>query len=149
MKPTRTWVLIADGARARLIVATGHGKAIEIDELAEYSADHSPNRELQRDAAPRVYDSQGTRRSAIEPKVDPHRELKRDFAADLAETLEGLVQRKEIGPLIVAAAPTTLGDLRKAFSKRVHEAIVAELAMDLTKVPNADLPKHIRESLPH
>lgn len=148
MKPTRTWVLIADGARARLIVASGHGKAIEISEIAEYSADHSPSRELQRDANPRVFESQGTRRSAIEPRTDPHRELKRDFASELAEALDDLVGRKEIGSLIVAAAPTTLGDLRKVFSKRVSDSIVAELAMDLTKVPNADLPKHIRESLP-
>lgn len=148
MKPSKTWVLIADGARARLIVATGHGKAIEITEQAEFSGDHQASRDLGRDAPPRVHNSVGDARHAMEPRTDPHRELKRDFAAVLAGALDDLVERKELGPLVVTAAPVTLGDLRKVLSERVKALIVAEVAMDLTKVPNAELASHIREILP-
>lgn len=148
MRPRKAWVLIADGARARLIIATRHSKKLDITEISEFSADHSPNRELTRDAASRVYESHGSERHAIVPKSDPHRALKRDFATTLADSLDAFVTREKVDALIVAAAPVTLGDLRKTLSNRVKNIIVAELAMDLTKVRNADLASHIGDALP-
>lgn len=148
MKSPNTWVLIADGARARLVTAKRSGKTFDISEHAQFSADHSPNRDLQRDDKPRVFESQGSTRHAIEPRTDPHRELKRDFAGELARVLEGIVTREHIEALVIAATPVTLGDLRKALSDRVNAVVVGEVDKDLTKVPNADLGSHLRDVIP-
>ncbi len=138
-----TWVLIANGARGRLLSAEGHGKALRVIELREFAASHEPNRDLGRDRPARVFESHGATRHAIEPKSDAHRELKRDFAAEIAEALDTSLLQKKFGRLVIAAPPVTLGDLRKALSEAVRLKIVAEIAMDLTKVPNSEVPRHI------
>jgi hypothetical protein len=46
MKPTTTWILIADGAHARLFANHGPGKGIEA--LEAINGDHRPDSELVR-----------------------------------------------------------------------------------------------------
>lgn len=145
MKAAKTWVVIADGARARLVSAEGHGKMLHVVEQREFSADHRPNRELQDDKPSRVYESHGETRHGVEPKTDPHRELKRDFARIIAEALEDSLHLKHFDRLVVVAPPVTLGDLRTALSEAVKASVIAEVAMDLTKIPNSEVPRHIED----
>lgn len=140
MKTGKTWVLIADGARARLVAAEGHGKGLQLIEKLEFSADHSPNRELLPDKSARVFESHG-----VEPKTDPHRELKRDFAKEIAEALDANVACNEFDKLVVVASPVTLGDLRRALSEAVKAKVIAEVSKDLTKVPNHEIARHIED----
>ena len=140
MKTEKTWVLIADGARARLVAAEGHGKGLQLIEKLEFSADHSPNRELLHDKSARVFESHG-----VEPKTDPHRELKRDFAKEIAEALDANVACNEFDKLVVVASPVTLGDLRRALSEAVKAKVIAEVSKDLTKVPNHEIARHIED----
>lgn len=145
MKAAKTWVVIADGARARLVSAEGHGEMLRVVEQREFSADHRPNRELQDDKPSRVYESQGETRHGVEPKTDPHRELKRDFARIIAEALEDSLHLKHFDRLVVVAPPVTLGDLRTALSEAVKASVIAEVAMDLTKIPNSEVARHIED----
>lgn len=142
---TITWILIADGARARLASVERHGSSTELVEKFEYQADHRPSRELGRDRPARVHESQGATRHAVEPKVDPHRALKREFADTISEALDDNLAQKNFDRLIVVAPPVTLGDLRRVFSEPVKSKIFAEVAMDLTKVPNSEVPRHIAD----
>ena len=145
MKTVKTWVVIADGARARLVSAEGHGKMLHVVEQREFSADHRPDRELQDDKPSRVFESHGEARHGVEPKTDPHRELKRDFAQVIAQALDDSLSLKHFDRLVVVAAPVTLGDLRSALSDAVKASVIAEVAMDLTKVPNSEVPRHIED----
>jgi protein required for attachment to host cells len=66
----------------------------------------------------------------------------------VAETLdekraEGAFQR-----LVIAAAPTALGDLRPVLSDAVKQTIMAELPKDLTNVPTPQLAGHFADLLP-
>ncbi len=148
MKTAKTWILIADGARARLASAEGHGMALHLVEKFEFRADHSPNRELGRDRPARVYESHGATRHGIEPKTDAHRELKRDFSEQVAAALAEHLSRKRFDRLVVVAPPVMLGDLRTSLSEAVIATVVAEVAMDLTKVPNSDVPRYIADLFP-
>jgi protein required for attachment to host cells len=148
MTTSKTWILIADGARARLLSAEGRRKALHVVEKLELQADHRPTHELERDRPTRVYEAHGSARHAVEPKSDPHRELKRDFAEQIAVVLDENLKKGNFEKLVVAAAPVTLGDLRKAMSAAVKDSVVAEVAMDLTKVPNSDVPQHIEDVVP-
>jgi protein required for attachment to host cells len=145
MKPTTTFILIADGARARLFVNHGPGKGMEAVEGGEYSADHRPSHELLRDKPYRSFESVGAMRHPIEPREDPHRELKRSFAERLASMLEEKLAQKVFDRIVLVAPPVTLGDLRAALSAPVRAAVYAELDKDLTKTPTAELPQHIGE----
>jgi protein required for attachment to host cells len=146
MKPTTTWILIADGAHARLFANRGPGKGIE--QLEAISGDHRPDRELVRDRAVRTFESVGETRHAITPKTDPHRELKRDFAEHLATLLAEALAAKSYDRLVIVAPPKALGDLRAALPEPVKHAVYAELDKDLVKTPTAELPEHLGAVMP-
>jgi len=142
MKPTTTWILIADGARGRVFVNRGPGKGIElVDETLD--ADHRSTHNLVDDGLGRSYESTGASRHAIAPHHDPHRELKRDFAVRLAKMLDQRHREHAYDRLVLVAPPTALGDLREALSEPVRRLVRAELDKDLTKTPIAELPEHL------
>jgi protein required for attachment to host cells len=143
MRPTTTWILIADGARARIFANHGPGKGVEAVEGAEFTADHRPDREILSDKPGRTFESVGTTRHAIQPHHDPHRELKRAFSERLAQLLDQKLAQKAYDRVVLVAPPVTLGDLREALSDPVKAAVYAELGKDLTKTPTHELPEHL------
>jgi protein required for attachment to host cells len=143
MKPTTTWILIADGARARIFANDGPGKGIELVEGATFDADHRPDREIASDKPGRTFESVGATRHAIQPHHDPHRELKRAFSERLAAMLDEKLAAKAFDRVVLVAPPVTLGDLRSALSAHVKAAVYAELDKDLTKTPAHELPQHL------
>ena len=144
MKQLRTWILIADGARARVLQPKGSDhEMIEVEGL-EFSGDHAATHEIVSDRQGRSFSSQGPGRSAMEAHSDPHRELKATFAHHLAEILARELSAGHFHRLILVAAPATLGDLRGALSDAVQKTIVGELASDLTKTPNNQIAGHLK-----
>jgi protein required for attachment to host cells len=126
MKPTKTWILIADGARARVLENDGPGKGlIAIDRLVlhgDHAATHDAN-------------------------TNPHRELKRTFAHHLADVLADELDAGSYERLVIVAAPVTLGDLRKVLAPQVAAKIPGEVNKDLTKIPNGDVAHHLEDVL--
>jgi protein required for attachment to host cells len=87
MRKTITWVVVADGARARLLVNEGPGKGLDELPDGEMAAEHAPSRDIQADRPGRTFDSAGEGRHAKEPPTDPHRDAKRRFAREVAGRL--------------------------------------------------------------
>jgi protein required for attachment to host cells len=143
MKPTRTWVLIADGARARVLENDGPGRGLTAVEGLIFSSDHSATHDLVLDRQGRSFSSQGHGRSAIEPHSDPHRDLKTKFAHHLADVLSRGLEQGSYDRLVIVATPVTLGDLRAAMTDPVRSKIIGELAQDLTKLPTAEVASHL------
>lgn len=147
MKATRTWVLIADGARAAIYENRGRGTGLHA--LDGLSFDHAsdPAHELGRDRPTRSYDSVGHGRHANEPKTDPHDEQKHDFARILVAALERAHADKSFDQLVLVAPPAFLGTLRKDLPKAVAARVTSEIAKDLTKTPSIELPSHLGDAL--
>jgi protein required for attachment to host cells len=146
MKPTITWIVVADGARARIFVNRGPGKGIELSER-ELTAEHQRTSDMVRDSLPRTHDSVGPARHAIEPKVDPHRDAKRQFAEHLAQVLDQSVADRAFDRFVVVAPPKMLGDFRKAMSKRLQPLLHGEVAKDLTKASSKEVADHLAETI--
>jgi protein required for attachment to host cells len=147
MKPTRTWVLIADGARARILENDGPGRGLVANDTLVFDGDRSATHDIVDDREGRTHSSVGHGRSAIEAHSDPHRELKSKFAARLADVLVRGLAEKSYDRLIIVATPVTLGDLRKAMGDAVRAKVVGEVHKDLTKTPNIDVAKHLESVL--
>lgn len=148
MKSIRTWVLIADGARARILENVGPGRDLIANERFVFDGDHSATHDLVSDREGRSYSSHGPGRSAIDARTDPHRELKRTFAQHLADVLTRELDDNAYDRLIIVAAPVTLGDLRAALPQKVAALVAAEIAKDLTKLPNDEVSRHLDNVLP-
>ena len=145
MKPTRSWIVIADGAQARILENHGPGKGlIPLPGQAMHKTPR-PSRDINSDRPGRSHDRFGPGRHAMEPPSDPHREEKRRFADLLAEHLNAAALEQSYDRLILVAPAKTLGDLRQALSKEAAARIDGELSKDLTKIPDHDLPGHLGE----
>jgi protein required for attachment to host cells len=147
MKPTRTWILIADGSRATVFETTGPAHGLHAVEGMTFHGDHAATHAIMSDRTGRTHASVGPGRSAIEAKSDPHRELKKTFAQQLTEVLARGLEQKSYDRLIIVAPPTTLGDMRAALPAAVRAKVSGEVAKDLTKIPSSELAAHLQEVL--
>jgi len=144
VKPIRTWVVIADAARARVFETRGRGKGLAAVEDMAMEAELAPSRELASDRPGRSFESVGSTRHAMEGS-DPHREQKRQFARRIADAVASRQATKSFDRLVLVAPPVTMGDLRAVLSGKVRAAVTAEVVADLTKTPVSDLPAHLAD----
>jgi protein required for attachment to host cells len=145
MKPIRTWIVIADGARARIVCNEGPGKGLAPVPASQMSVALPRTRDLGSDRPGRVYDSQGYGRHGIEPRVDWHRFEKQHFAKKVATMLDASAATSAFDRLILVAPAKTLGDLRAALGKTAQNMVVGEIVKDLTACADRDLAGHLKD----
>ena len=141
MKSIVTWILIADGARARVLENNGPGKGVVTKDNLLFEGDHRPSRELVSDKPGRTFESVGSLRHAKQPPTDPHDKLKSEFAQSIGAALEN--HADSFDRLILVAPPTALGELRKALPRKLSAKVTKEVGKDLTQTPNADIARHL------
>lgn len=143
MKKTVTWILVADGARARILKNEGPGKGIQqaIDE--EFRKALPKTSELGVERPGRVQESANPARHAMEPPVDWHRFEKEKFAKEMARILDKAGSGGAYDRLVLVAPPKTLGDLRSALADATKKKVVGELDKDLTQVTLGEMPDHL------
>jgi protein required for attachment to host cells len=144
MKKTVTYVLVADGARARLYANHGVGKGLQPVSGATHKADlHHHDRDILSDKPGRAFNSVGQGRSAMEPQTEWHRFEKHKFAREMAKVLDSAAASKSFDRLILVAPPATLGDLRTELGDATRKMVTAELPKDLTRHAEQELPQHL------
>jgi len=152
-----TWILIADGGRARLLEQDRKSRTFKPTSERDFFGTTAQSKEIASDRPGRTFDSGGRGqagdagahgRHAMEPSTDPQRHAEYEFARDLSEHLETASNRHRFDHLVLVAAPKILGDLRELLPKTVQGKIVAEVNKDLTKIPMRDLGKHLDPHLP-
>jgi protein required for attachment to host cells len=139
----RTWVLVADGGRARILVNEGVGKGLHPALPTDFASPNPPTREQGTDRPGRVFDSLGPGRHAMVPRVDWHRFEKETFARDVARELDRGAMEASYHRLILIAPPTTLGDLRAALGEKARRLVIGEIPKDLTQLPEAEIGPHL------
>jgi protein required for attachment to host cells len=145
MKATRTWILIADGAHARVLEAVGKGGRLhEVSDMRR-SAVLAATHELGNERPGRSHESVGDVRHAVEPKSDAHREQKRRFASEIADLVAAQRVAERFDRLVIVAPPVTLGDLRAAMPSSLQGCVMGEVPKDLTKVPDHEVLSHLGE----
>lgn len=143
MRAVRTWILLADGTRARIVCNTGPGKGLAEVRGMEFAGENLRPGDIMADRPGRTFDSAGAHRHAMEPPSDPQREAKRSFAADLVAMLQNQLQAQAFDRLVLVAAPATLGDIRKTLPKSLQAVVYGEVSKNLVHVPNAELESHL------
>jgi len=147
MKKKVTWILVADGARARILKSEGPGKGLQPAVGEEFRHELPRTHEMGTDRPGRVHESATVVRHAIEP-VDWHRFEKEKFAKEMAKILDKAAAAGEFERLVLVAPPRTLGDLRGALAAATKKKVTGELDKDLTQVTLGELPEHLAGVLP-
>jgi protein required for attachment to host cells len=146
----RTWIVVADGARARFFTESDDGAKLVAARLADMIApmNRRPARDLKSDKPGRSYSSSRSGvRHALEPPHDYHKLEKHRFTAAVADVLRDGSESGAFDRLVVVAPRRSLGELRSLLSGRVKKQIDREIAKDLTGEPPSRLWRRLQPIL--
>jgi protein required for attachment to host cells len=146
-KQIRTWIVVADGARARFFTASDDASKLVPARTSDMVAplNRRPARELKSDKPGRSYSSSRSGvRHAFEPPHDYRKIEKHRFSAAVAQTLHEASESKAFDRLVLVAPRRSLGELRSLLSDRVKRQIGREIAKDFTNQTAAGLWRHLR-----
>jgi len=144
-----TWIVVADGSRARFYRVADDARSIAATEARLESARARGKAEdLVTDRAGRAFDSAGEGRHAMEPETTPQEREKERFQTRVARAMRDALAEGEVERFVLVAEPGTLGALRDELHDRVRERVVAELDKDHTETPLDKLFEQVRALLP-
>ncbi|MFT3732183.1 MAG: host attachment protein [Hyphomicrobium sp.] len=133
MKPTSTWILIADGSGARILEALGQGRGFREHAIGS-GVRHEPSGP---ETAPP--------HQPVEGRPGAKRALQALFARQLSTMLAGYLRNNAFDRLILIAPAPLLDELRKMISPAVREKVVVEIEKDMTDIPTSDLSLYLDE----
>jgi protein required for attachment to host cells len=143
-----TWIVMADGSRARIVKARDEGSGFDMLSDLVSSEAHTPSRDLVSDRPGHGQESANSAHHAMEPRHDPHDQVKSAFLRGVAERLNRAGGEKAFDALILFAPPRCLGELRDALDDKTRGKIKASAPKDLTKLPLNELPDHLEALTP-
>lgn len=147
MKPVRTWILIANGAHAHIVLNDGPGHGVKGLKGLEFARGRIADTDKTPDRQGRTFDSHGTGRHAKEPANHPERLDERKFIQEIVNLLDVKLGENAFDRLIIIASPTTLGDIRDMLTAALTKRLYAEIPKDLTHLSLMELPAHLEEFL--
>lgn len=117
MSPGPTWIVVADGAHARLFEQLRPGAAVvEREPFARRAAPTAQSR----DRLPRMHDRTGPGRHAIEPRQTPHEAAERAFLDDVSKEISRYALARAFTRLVLCAPPKTMGELRQKLPRKLR-----------------------------
>ena len=131
MLPNGALVAVADGEKLNLFRNTGDESDLKLKEMNVGEVD-TDNR------------SAGARRQSSAANPDGSQSDEDSFAAGIADILNKKVLSNQASHLVVIAAPRTLGEMRKHYHKQLENALVGEVAKDLTGHSLQDIEKALQ-----
>jgi len=145
MKHPRTWYVVTDGGRARILQKQDAQDAFETNREFVSADLHHHSHELGTERPGRTHESANSAHHAVQPREDLHRADKRNFIYEVAKALNEANVRDEFDRLILVAPAHALRELNHALDEPTQRKIVAQLQKDLTNVPNADIASHFAD----
>ncbi len=145
-KHETTWLVVADGRRARIFSARAGDTGLT--ELHDLIGDDRATRDIGTDRPGRTQESANSGRHAMAPRVDWHRQAKQQFAREVADKINATGLKGGFDRLVVVAPPKALGDLRKVLNKHALDRLGAEIDKDLTHFTPHELINHLADALP-
>jgi protein required for attachment to host cells len=130
---TKTWILVADGSRARLFETDTPRNELEELESFVSAEGRLRERDLVSDRPGRAFDSAGQGRHAMGTHDGARDHDALEFAQDLAHRLESGCNEHGVEQFVLIAPPRFLGQLRSKLGKGTERRVVREIAKDLTQ----------------
>ncbi|OOG63483.1 hypothetical protein B0E46_10895 [Rhodanobacter sp. B04] len=140
---SKTWLLVADAAKARLFEIPRKGADLaEIACFANPNA-RSPGQHPEHGRSGRTHESANSAHHAIEP----HTSLREKHAMQFADQLRDAIQQGRIenqyDQLVLMAPPRFLGMLRDRLDDQTRKRVVAEVGSDLLALSPNELRAHL------
>jgi protein required for attachment to host cells len=144
-RTVRTWVVTADGSRARIYESLGPGT--ELREVLHEDESALRTKEIVSDKGGRRRDTTGSGRHAVSASSDPQRHHEREFARRICGFLDRQANEGAFDRLVLTAAPATLGDMRALLHKATREFIHFEVDKDFTSLAPRDIVDRLADTV--
>ena len=131
MRPARTWIVVADSARARIFLTDRHDQDWELVEALEHPEARAHTPELVTDMP------------AMESGELPKEYEAKVFARQLGRRLERAFDAHEFRRLVLVAPPEMMGLLRLSLEPPVAATVTAEITKDLSQLRQDELEDRI------
>ncbi len=145
MRAQKTWIVVANGARARIARHDGPRTGLQPAMNFEFAAPHAPTKDFVSDRPGNYPDRGALGTHRLAPKTDRRDYEKALFAGDLAKLIAKAADHREFDRLVLVAPPAALGRLRAALNRHARAMVTAEVSKDLTHVPIHALSAHLHE----
>lgn len=149
MAVKNTWVVVADAGGARIL--SGHRGSGDLETVAEWTSPEGRGSTARKaehpDRPPRVHESHGPARHAIEPhtrRKDVHAER---LAVEIGRRLSEGLAAGAYEQLILAAPPRFAGQLNAALDDEVDQRVIALLRKDLRHEASSELYRRLEPLL--
>jgi protein required for attachment to host cells len=142
MRMPKVLYIVADGGRVRYVerLAAAHFKTLHKAISAQI---HEKAAKITRDRPSRIRESATTARHAKEPRMNPRDKVEKNFIQDVARDLQEGPIVKDFDLLVLIAPGKLLNVFRAALSPDLLSKVIECIDKDLTKVPDADLARHL------
>ena len=155
MTRKKTWVLVCDASRARILNEEPNGRGYTMVEAFEHAESRAKVRDLVADengrkpAGPSVGNN-GPRnisgRPGAEPDTDPKEVEAQKFARELAAALEKGLNDHAYDTLTIVAPPHFLGLMRGTLNDQVVKRLTLTIDKDFSSLPPRDLEERLRSA---
>ncbi|NQU69378.1 MAG: host attachment protein [Rhodospirillales bacterium] len=143
-KKNTTWILIADGAQARVYANDGADLGLHPVPGLEFSNELPARVDgIVSDQEGRASNPSDGGHHGLEPRTDPRRHLEDEFLRGVAVALDKAAQEKHFDNLVLVAAPRALGTLRVKLAPQTTALVSKELDKDLVHLSEQDLERHL------
>ncbi|MDO6962980.1 host attachment protein [Rhizobium alvei] len=129
--PRNAWLLVCDGATARIFANEGNADKPRLGLHFAFDEKHDSAHELGTDRPGRLVAPGGGPISATE-ETDWHAKAEETFLKKVAAALEDAIKGEEARAVLVIAPPKALGFLRDCYGDRTRKALAGEWDKDLT-----------------
>lgn len=138
-KSKSTWILVADGMRARFFERHPDKKHLSEIEALDRTDERPPHGRPHLERLGRVFDSYGLGRHAMEPRTELGETEENRFIAEVIDILSEAFADHQFDRFVVVAPPDILGKFRKAMPKNLENALVETMNKELTVLTTPQL----------
>lgn len=139
-------VVVADGTLARLFSLDELTESLEEVEAISHPEGRMHERDLTSDLPGKVVSGTGGRHG-LEGERSPKKQELSQFARTIADHLDKLRNSGKVSRILLVAAPSLLGELRRHMSPATAKLVVFELDKDLVHRSAQEIQDHLPAKL--
>lgn len=140
---TGRWVVVADGARARIFEAHRHAPGLRPVLPYDLTGTRARSHDRWSDRAGQGHQSGGYGSPSMAAQTDPIEHEHELLAREVAQVLAHARNEHRVDAIVLVAAPAFLGRLRRAIDPQTRALVVAEDDRDLSRLPEHELEARI------
>ena len=141
MNDGSTWIVVADGGRARCFEERRRGVALR--ERADFALAHTADDVVEGIRPGRIHESWGAARHAVERGPDPHQTEEDHFLHRVVDRISAAAG--DFDHLVILAPPRALGLIRAALPKAVADKVALSHAVDVVRESAVEIAARLDE----